>query len=75
MNQNGGFPDEEKMKAIKEMPTPRCKNDIQKILGLVNYIDFTNERIIEEKLKTLNGMRTSNIQLKALRTLLFRKNA
>ena len=38
MNKNGVFPDVEKVKAIKEMPIPTCKKDIQRFLGLVNYV-------------------------------------
>lgn len=30
--------DEEKLKAIKEMPTPNTKQDLQRFLGMVNYI-------------------------------------
>ena len=38
LNKNGVFPDVEKVKAIKEMPIPACKKDIQRFLGLVNYV-------------------------------------
>jgi hypothetical protein len=30
--------DDEKIKAIKDMPSPRCKKDIERFLGLVTYL-------------------------------------
>ena len=38
INASGVYPDEEKVRAIKEMPTPESMKDIQRFLGLVNYV-------------------------------------
>ena len=31
-------PDYEKVRAIVEMPAPTCKKDIQRLLGMLNYL-------------------------------------
>lgn len=35
---DGFKPDPEKIKAIVEMPEPQCKQDLQRLLGMVNYL-------------------------------------
>jgi hypothetical protein len=35
---DGLRPDKEKVEAIKRMPQPQCKQDLQRILGFVNYL-------------------------------------
>ena len=35
---DGLKPDEEKIKAVKDMPRPASKQDVQKFLGFVNYL-------------------------------------
>ena len=35
---HGNQPDPEKVKAVVNMPNPNCKTDVQRMLGLVNYL-------------------------------------
>ena len=35
---NGIEPDESKSKSILEMPKPEDKKDVQRVLGLINYV-------------------------------------
>ena len=34
----GFSPDPEKITAIHDMPTPACKQDLQRLLGMINYL-------------------------------------
>ena len=34
----GFSPDPEKIYAIHDMPTPSCKQDLQRLLGMINYL-------------------------------------
>ena len=34
----GFSPDPEKISAIHNMPTPSCKQDLQRLLGMINYL-------------------------------------
>lgn len=36
---NGFFPDENKILAIKNFPIPQNKNDVQRFLGMITYVD------------------------------------
>ena len=38
ITKEGIFPDEAKVNAVKQMPTPNDKKDIQRFLGLINYM-------------------------------------
>lgn len=38
IGQNGVRPDPEKIAGISDMPTPTCTKDVQRILGMVNYL-------------------------------------
>ncbi|XP_060070509.1 uncharacterized protein K02A2.6-like [Ylistrum balloti] len=38
VTKNGVKPDLEKVKAIQDMENPKCKNDIQHFLGMINYL-------------------------------------
>lgn len=38
VSETGIRPDPEKVRAIVDMPTPECKADVQRILGMVNYL-------------------------------------
>ena len=38
LNVDGVFPDEGKIKAIKDMPRPESKKELQRFLGLTNYV-------------------------------------
>ena len=48
INENGISPDESKIKAISEMPSPKNKQDVQRLLGMLTYVsrfikNFTNK--------------------------------
>ena len=34
----GFSPDPEKISAVHNMPTPSCKQDLQRLLGMINYL-------------------------------------
>ena len=53
INASGVYPDEEKVRAIKEMSTPESKKDIPRFLGLVNYVG----RFVENLSETNTPMR------------------
>ena len=44
---DGLQPDPEKVKAIKEMPTPTDKQSIQRLLGMTNYLQKFDPRLSE----------------------------
>jgi len=37
-NKNGVKPDDEKVKAITNLPSPKCIKDLQRFLGMINYL-------------------------------------
>lgn len=37
-NKNGVKPDDDKVKAIINLPTPKCVKDLQRVLGMINYL-------------------------------------
>jgi len=39
-NKNGVKPDDEKVKAITNLPSPKCKKDLQRFLGMINYLSL-----------------------------------
>ena len=52
--------DPEKVKAIREMPTPTCKQDVQRFLGMTNYL----ARYIEhhsDKTRALRSLTHNNV--------------
>ena len=38
VSESGFSPDPEKISAIHNMPTPSCKQDLQRLLGMINYL-------------------------------------
>ena len=38
ISRDGLKPDSEKVKAVKEMPTPQNKNDVRRFIGFINYL-------------------------------------
>ena len=52
--------DPEKVKAIHEMPTPTCKQDVQRLIGMTNYL----ARYIEhrsDKTRALRSLTHNNV--------------
>ena len=52
---NGFQPDPDKVKAIQEFPTPKCRQDVQRLLGMTNYVArfIENMSSITEPLRLL----------------------
>ena len=61
LSEAGVHPDPEKVRAIAEMPVPQDKNDLQRALGLVNYL--TTRKIcpnLSTNTKALRGLLENN---------------
>lgn len=48
ISENGISPNYNIVKAIKEMPTPSCKEDVQRILGVFNYVNKFIKKFSDE---------------------------
>lgn len=54
-SKNGVSPDPEKVKAVKEMPSPTCVKDLQRFLGILNYLGGFIKNLASET-ESLRGL-------------------